>query len=160
MLETIGFVFDFDLRQPSLFTGNDYRSRLGEDVGHKFYNAPMYGEIFRANGAARIRDIFRDLAKPEHYPMYLHCTHGTDPAGTVAFLLQGLLGMAEEDMIQEYLLTAFFNPALAEAENTDILIEGMQSYVGDTLQEKAKTFFIEESASRLRRSNPFIPFLE
>lgn len=141
--ETFGFVYDFDLRQPSLFIGSDYQSRLGEDVGHKFYNSPMYGEIFRAAGAARVRDIFRDLADPEHYPMYFHCTYGTDRSGTIIFLLQGLLGMSEEDMIREYLLTAFSNPALADVDNMDIVIEGMQNYVGETLQEKIETYFIE-----------------
>jgi|GEM_PF-1732357 len=141
--ETFGFVYDFDLRQPELFTGSDYQSRLGADVGHKFYNSPMYGEIFRADAVARVREIFRDLAKPEHYPMYFHCTYGTDRTGTIVFLLQGLLGMAEEDMVREYLLTSFFSPALAEVDNIDILIEGMQSYAGDTLQEKIETYFIE-----------------
>ena len=141
--ETFGFVYDFDLRSPTIFEGDMYRSRLGDDVGHAFYDSPAYGAVFNKIYTESILEIFRDLAKPENYPMYMHCTHGTDRTGTIVFLLQGLLGMSEEDMVREYQLTAFFNRALIESGNIDIVVDGMQSYAGDTLQEKIETYFIK-----------------
>ena len=140
--ETFGFVYDFDLRGADVFTGAPYQSRLGEEVGHRFYDSAMYGNIFQAAGAERVRYIFHDLAKPENYPMYFHCTYGTDRTGTMIFLLQSLLGMSEEDMIREYRLTAFWNTKMAESDYMDIIIDGMQSYPGDTLQEKVEYYML------------------
>ncbi|MBQ1250108.1 MAG: tyrosine-protein phosphatase, partial [Clostridia bacterium] len=140
--ELFGFVYDFDLRAADVFTGAPYQSRLGEDVGHRFYDSAQYGGIFQAAGAERVRYIFRDLAKPENYPMYFHCTYGQDRTGTMVFLLQSLLGMSEEDMIREYRLTAFWNYKLAEADYMDVIIDGMQSYPGDTLQEKVEYYML------------------
>lgn len=140
---TFGFVYDFDLRGSDIFGGKEYRSRLGNDIGHQFYNAPGYGSIFRTDTQKAIREIFCDLAAAEHYPMYLHCTYGADRTGTIVFLLQGLLGMSEEDVIREYRMTGFSNGSYAESDYMDILIEGMQSYDGDTLAEKIESYMIE-----------------
>lgn len=140
---TFGFVFDMDLRETGLHTGA-YTSRLGKDVRHRFYSCSMYGAIFRKQSHAAIREIFRDLAEPKNYPMYLHCTYGRDRTGTVIFLLQGVLNMSEEEMIREYQLSGFYYADLMDSENMDILIDGMQSYAGDTLQEKIVTYLVTD----------------
>ena len=49
--------------------------------------------------------IFRVFADPSHYPILFHCVGGADRGGTVAFLLNGLLGKAYEHLMVDYELT-------------------------------------------------------
>ena len=133
--ETFGFVYDLDLRSPEIFEG-DYQSRLGPDVGHRFYDAPTYAQIFRQEYLTSMREIFADLADPDKYPMYLHCTWGRDRTGTVVLLLQGLLNVSKEDILQEYRLTGYVTPAVATNNKMDALFLQLEGYEGATLQEK------------------------
>lgn len=141
--ETFGFVYDLDLRSPEILEG-DEQSRLGADVGHKFYDAPTYAQIFRPEYRDSMRSIFADLADPEKYPMYLHCTWGRDRTGTVVLLLQGLLNVSREDLLQEYRLTGYVTPAVATNNKMDVVFTQLESYEGDTLQEKIISYLTTE----------------
>ena len=139
--ETFGFVYDLDLRESTTYLG-PYTSPLG--VLHQFYTAPMYGEIFTEEFAESLYEIFSDLADPENYPMYLHCTYGRDRTGTVVFLLEGILNMSEEDMLQEYMRSAYCFTFLVETDYMAVVLDGLQYYAGDTLQERIVTFLTTE----------------
>lgn len=139
--ELFGFAYDFDLRNPSIYQG-DYVSRFG--IPHNFYDSPAYGSIFNATYQASIHRIFSDLADPQKYPMFMHCTWGTDRTGTIVFLLQGVLNMSDEDMLREYELTGYSTPSIVGNGNLDAIISGLQGYEGDTVQEKIVNYLITD----------------
>lgn len=135
MQSTFGFVYDLDLRSPEI-TDSEYQSMLGAEVGHKFYDAPTYAQIFRPEYLESTRAIFADLANPNNYPMYLHCTWGRDRTGTIVLLLHGLLNVSQEDALQEYRLTGYVTPSVAKNDKMDALFLLLNPYEGDTFQEK------------------------
>lgn len=139
--KTFEFSYDMDLRSSEIYNGT-YPSRLG--IAHKFYDAPMYGEIFNKTRHAALKQIFSDLADPNKYPMYLHCTWGQDRTGTIVYLLQGLLNVSEQDMKREYTLSGYVEPKLIDGAKIEVLAAGLQSYEGNTLQEKIVTFLKTE----------------
>ena len=40
------------------------------------------------------------IADENRYPVYIHCTGGADRTGTLAFLINALLGVGEDDLIR------------------------------------------------------------
>ena len=135
------FAYDMDLRAKRIYIG-EFTSRLG--IPHDFYYGPQYGETFHSGFRTALKRIFSDMANPENYPMYLHCTWGRDRTGTIVYLLQGVLNMSEEDMVQDYRRSAYWFSKIANSEDMKVVIAGLEPYAGDTLQEKIVTFLITE----------------
>ena len=53
------------------------------------------------------RKIFSYLADRNNYPFYIHCSAGADRTGTLCALINGVLGVSEDDLIRDYELTSF-----------------------------------------------------
>jgi len=51
--------------------------------------------------------IFRTFLEPANYPVLCHCSGGRDRTGTLAFLLNGLLGVDGDDLCRDWEATAF-----------------------------------------------------
>lgn len=48
-------------------------------------------------------------------PVYFHCTSGADRTGTLACVLEGLLGMSQSDIDKDYELTTFYSGSGSDA---------------------------------------------
>ena len=57
--------------------------------------------------AATYKKIFEAIANADQKPIALHCTHGADRTGITSFFLLGLLGVNEDDIGRDYVLTRF-----------------------------------------------------
>ena len=66
------------------------------------------------NALIEVMNAFIDANDPESanynpdYSLYFHCRIGADRTGTLAYLLEGLLGVSEEDRYRDYEMTVFF----------------------------------------------------
>ena len=82
-------------------------------------------------------------------PVYFHCTVGADRTGTLACVLEGLLGMSQSDIDKDYELTTFYSgsgtDALARRRNeTDWtkLINAINAVSGDSFRDKCVHFAV------------------
>lgn len=61
--------------------------------------------IFSNSMRSQVKKIFELFADPSAYPLYFHCQGGGDRTGTVAFLLENMLGVNDADCLTEYELS-------------------------------------------------------
>ena len=64
-----------------------------------------------ANGnfTNQMRRVFSRLGTPDALPAYFHCAIGTDRTGITGLLLLGLMGVEEETLYRDYLMSNFAN---------------------------------------------------
>ena len=132
MIEVFGIKTDIDLRAQTA-TSMD---ALGPQVEHIYYDMVMYEGIFTDTGKDKIRMVFSDLADPDNYPVYLHCTYGCDRTGTVCYLLEALLGVSRGDCLRDYGLSNLNIANILVVEN------GLANYEGDTLKGQAESYLL------------------
>lgn len=118
--DLLGIRGEIDLR----ITGQDDDKQTMSVFGNKvaYIKTPMHGyahiipgfleegELVRASNDEYVKsvgEVFHFLANADHYPVYFHCNAGADRTGTIAFMINGLLGVSEEDLTKDFELTSF-----------------------------------------------------
>ncbi|MBO4219354.1 MAG: tyrosine-protein phosphatase [Clostridia bacterium] len=98
--DQLGIRCDFDLR--SHRDGNEFsgKSPIGPDVRYIRIGIDPYCDFYK--DAETVRRVFAVLADPDNYPMYIHCSWGSDRTGTLAAAVETLLGMDDEDICADY----------------------------------------------------------
>lgn len=139
MLNILGIRTDLDLRAS---TDNKYGTNaLGNSVAHIYYNAPMYMGVFADVNKETVRRLFSDLADRNKYPVYLHCTYGMERTGTMCYLLEGLLGVRDDDLMRDYQLSALSHGYVSDEEMEKFLNQ-LYSYPGSTTQQKVENYLL------------------
>ena len=148
MLEELGIKSELDLRSGS--------SEIREESvlkGVKLFNYGFPGSD-RDVVEKQLPYIFNALADENNYPLFFHCSIGTDRTGIVAYLILAVLGVSEEDIYHDYCFSNFGNiKASKESDNVVRLpkdkleIEGkvaalVKASEGSTLQEKARNYLL------------------
>ena len=95
------------------------------------------GEYIRA-----FRYLVKELMTNPDKGVYFHCYAGADRTGTLAFLVEGLLGVSESELAKDYELTSFSTPpgARPRVGNNSRTYPGMVSVIkslpGDSFKDK------------------------
>lgn len=147
MVDECGVRHELDLRGSSE-AGGLTESPLGSDI---WYHCPASYNWYAATPNATWREnlsvIFSAIA---HYePVYFHCSAGADRTGTLACVLEGLLGMSQSDIDKDYELTSFYSgtatDTVARRRNESEwqgLINAINSYEGDTFRDRCVSFVL------------------
>ena len=105
-----------------------------------------YDDAF--TGPTGYKTTFQLLADKNNYPIYYHCTGGADRTGTVTFLLNAMLGVSEWECVQDYEVTSFSLYGERNSQSGTYssyfkrFRDGLDSYGGETLQEKVINFLL------------------
>jgi protein-tyrosine phosphatase len=90
---------------------------LGGDKGLKLFEAGYRDIVSLQSAASAYHRLFADLTSEQHRPALFHCTGGKDRTGWASAALLMLLGVSDELVMREYLLT---NDELLPAEQPAI----------------------------------------
>lgn len=160
LLNNLGIRFDMDLRASAGDTTTYNENGLGESVPRTYYDLVYYQSATTTEkGLEKLKRIFQDLAKPETYPVYIHCTYGTDRTGTICALLEALLGMSKADIIREYELTYLYFPHVnrnygnSNGETFLKLLETIEATEGATLAEKTQNILLKAGVTQAEIDN-------
>ena len=124
-------------------SGGVYDSVLGKDVNYFPYHLSWDVEHAAMNETKMLQKIFSVFANRNNYPVAFHCAIGTDRTGVVAFYLNALLGVEQENLYRDYLFSNFGKIGGPRGFSA---IDGhfayLRSFVGNTLEEKARSYFL------------------
>ena len=104
--KTLGIRTDLDLRRPWEFAGLT-ASPLGEGVALVKRPSPCYAGIFSRDGKGSfcadegmktMAENFRMFCDEKNYPIYFHCIGGADRTGSLAYVLNAVLGVDRHDL--------------------------------------------------------------
>ena len=139
--KNLGVRTDLDLRSAKETEGMS-QSPLGPSVQWINIPAAAYGAIDSPEGRSAFASVFRVLLNVDNYPVVLHCQFGRDRAGTVAFLLNGLLGVPTEKLADDWeLSTVWFETGRYTRERcAGAIVAAMNHYAGGTFAEKVVSY--------------------
>ena len=80
-------------------------TEFGSPATETRFNGKSYYQLSRD---AAIDVMKKVVAGNDDYSIYFHCRIGADRTGTLAYLLEGVLGVPTEYRYQDYELTTFF----------------------------------------------------
>ena len=92
---TLGIKTDLDLRGIGE-TADLVTSPLGETVKFVLHSSECYRGIFSAHGKKVMAKNFRVFCDRANYPIYFHCIGGADRTGSLAYVMNGVLGVSRQ----------------------------------------------------------------
>lgn len=147
LVEQLGIQHELDLRGAN--EGGLTASPLGGDVRYTCAAAYAWYSLTSADAwKANLRCVFDAVTHNE--PVYFHCAAGADRTGTLACVLEGLLGMSQSDIDKDYELTTFYSGSDTDANarrrneaEWSGLISALNGKSGSTFRDKCVTFAAE-----------------
>lgn len=165
LVEELGVQHDLDLRgregggpgdEPEMTA-----SPLGSDVWYtRTQQFAWYSLTPVATWQTYLRCVIDAVTHRE--PVYFHCTAGADRTGTLACVLEGILGMSQSDIDKDYELTCFYSGTGTDNDarrrnETDWkgLINAINSVSGDTFRDKCVRFAVGTCGMSLADINAY-----
>ncbi len=154
MLNVLGIKTDLDTRGDG--TAGTSISPLGNTVNYIETTGPYYLGQHGIDRVGEYRDALiteiKAFAKPENFPIYVHCTLGRDRTGTICFLINALLGVGDIDLFRDYEISMMSKSGRLDSQTAINMVGGsfreMYNYVryyknNATLSESVEAFMLD-----------------
>lgn len=145
MVKSLGIASDLDLRN------EQERSHLPRGgavlpggVRYCAIAIEPYAAIAKKQELAKYAQAFRFLSDPENLPCYMHCWGGADRTGTLAFLLNAVLGVPMQSLIRDYEFTslAIWGSRTGNSSEFRAFTAALEFFApGKDVQQQAAGFF-------------------
>lgn len=161
----LGIQHDLDLRGREGGGSDDEPDMTGSPLGRDvWYTRTQQYAWYALTPVATWQTYLRCVidAVTHREPVYFHCTAGADRTGTLACVLEGLLGMSQSDIDKDYELTTFYSgsgsDATARRRNESDwkgLINAINAVSGDTFRDKCVHFAVGTCGMSMTDINAF-----
>lgn len=158
-LRQAGIKAELDLRSDNE-AKNISKSVLGSDVSYR--RTPLGQTASHMEGLNNSKSTYKAALQyvltcvKNDKPVYFHCAIGRDRTGTLAFLLEGVLGMSKSDIYKDYELTNFsyFNTPCSKGQ-LDEMFSTVEALQGETLEEKFRKYLTSNFSISNKAINDF-----
>jgi len=138
-LDLMGVTADVDLRG----------TNEGGDVLDLHYY--RYSTLYLMGGTGQTASLYRDAIRriiqllSEGETVYFHCRVGADRTGTLAFLIEALLGVSESDLSKDFELTSFSDEKRVRNNGGGTfalykMIPYLRGFAGNNIQEQVTSW--------------------
>ena len=144
ILKRFGIKTDIDLRTDGECFGMT-GSPLGPVVNWVHVSSSAYGGMTEDVGKRAFAKVFRVFLDEKDYPIDFHCIAGQDRTGAVAYILNGLLGVDEDQLALDWETTGFWNRnnGIRHKGRYDKLVECfVKHYPAPTVRERLEKYVL------------------
>lgn len=147
MHDVLGIKTDIDLRGEAVGFCNE--SPIGKDV--MLVQVPLcaYEEYIQEQNFEALNKIFDILSDEKNYPVFFHCWGGADRTGCLAFTIEALCGLDDENLMKNFELTTLSglgNIKNRDEEEFSAMVKSLKSY-GENWKERMTSFLVETGIS-------------
>ena len=141
LIGQLGVKTDIDLRWDKEVFGMT-GSPLGPEV--RWVRCPwsLYQWVAGDEEKAMFAKILRLLLDRDNLPAIVHCIEGQDRTGTLCFILQGLLGVSDEDKLRDWECTGFANAhwGFRHESRLDPFLKYLETLPGETVNDRCVSY--------------------
>lgn len=141
LLDRLGIRSDIDLRGPNEVWGMK-ESPLGSRATWFWLPNYAYGGMRQPVGKEGFKKVFALFLDRKNYPIDFHCIGGADRTGCDAWILNGILGVSEDDLMKDWEVTCFEYESqdFGHAARIDKFVAVLEEFGGKTMQEKCENY--------------------
>lgn len=150
MLNVLGITAELDMTNYPTERSYNNGSYLGSSIDWLYVQINGYTNSIptqqKANLKTAIEFIFQSVASDK--PIYVHCQGGNDRTATIIFLIEGILGVSENDLSKDYelssMLGTYSRTRSSNSYNYKGMVAAIKEYSGTSLTEKFYNYFTQE----------------
>ncbi|MBR1534401.1 MAG: tyrosine-protein phosphatase, partial [Ruminococcus sp.] len=114
MHDFLGIQHELELRYSSEIASEPQYSLIGRDVEWTHIDGAWYSIADSAKCRAMLDCVMDSAIKG--IPLYFHCAGGADRTGTLAMMIEAILGVSQSDIDKDYELTCYYSGVATDAQ--------------------------------------------